>query len=83
VLFDQLTLHRSLPNRSRRTRWSLDLRYGRAGSSGGRPGLWQRDPLIGEPINTGLLELVKQRCSALADPGTRVLKRIDLDASER
>jgi hypothetical protein len=82
VLFDQLTLHRSLPNRSRRSRWSLDLRYCKAGSSGGRPGLWQRDPLIGEPINGALLELVKQRCSALADPGTRVLKRVDLTASE-
>jgi hypothetical protein len=83
VLFDQLTLHRSLPNRSRRTRWSLDLRYSCIGSSTGRPGLWQRDPRIGEPVDEELMALVQQRCTAMANPATPILKRVDLLNSER
>ena len=33
ILFDQYTLHRSLVNRSRRVRWSVDMRYMRCGTS--------------------------------------------------
>jgi ectoine hydroxylase-related dioxygenase (phytanoyl-CoA dioxygenase family) len=79
VLFDQLTLHRSLPNRSRRCRWTLDLRYAEAGCSSGRPGQWARDPLVGEPLGPALLELVRQRAAALGDPGCPVRKRVDLE----
>jgi len=80
VLFDQLTLHRSLPNRSRRCRWSLDLRYAAAGCSSGRPGLWSRDPMVGEGWTPGVAELVAQRQRALANPLTPLQKRVDLAA---
>ena len=37
VLFDKLNVHRSLPNRSRSMRWSIDVRYNPIGQSSGRP----------------------------------------------
>jgi len=37
VLFHKLTLHRALANRSRRLRWSADLRYHPVGQPSGRP----------------------------------------------
>ena len=80
VLFDQLTLHRSLPNRSSRCRWSLDLRFAALGSSSGRPGLWSRDPVVGEGWSPEVAELVAQRQRALANPLTRIEKRVDLAA---
>jgi len=80
VLFDQLTLHRSLPNHSRRCRWSLDLRYAAAGCSSGRPGLWSRDPVVGEGWSPVVAELVAQRQRALANPLTPLQKRVDLAA---
>jgi len=78
VLFHQLTLHRSLPNRSSRCRWSLDLRYAANGCSSGRPGLWSRDPQVGEGYSPAVAELVSERHQALSDPGTRIRKRVDL-----
>lgn len=78
VLFHQCLLHRSLPNRSRRCRWSLDLRYAEAGSSSGRPGLWQRDPLVGEPVDAALMDLIAQRQAAMDNPlRVKVIKRVD------
>lgn len=75
VLFDQLTLHRSLINRSSRTRWSLDLRYAEAGQSTGRPGQWAYDPRVGEPWSNAVLELAEQRVQAMVHP---IHKRVDL-----
>jgi len=80
VLFDQLTLHRSLGNRSCRCRRSLDLRYAPAGCSSGWPGLWSRDPMVGEGWSPGVAELVGQRQWGLANPLTRIQKRVDLAA---
>lgn len=37
VLFHKMNLHRSLPNRSNRLRWSVDLRYHPIGQATGRP----------------------------------------------
>ncbi len=37
ILFHPLTIHGSLPNRSKRLRWSFDLRFNRTGQSTGRP----------------------------------------------
>ena len=79
VLFDQLTLHRSLPNRSHRCRWSLDLRYSAAGTSTGRPGLWSRDPLVGETYGPELETLILERHQALSNPGITLRKRVDLE----
>lgn len=80
VLFDQFTLHRGLPNQSNRCRWSLDLRYAEAGHSSGRRGLWRRDPLVGEAVDTTVMDLVRERLSALADPATVLHKRVDVDS---
>ena len=77
VLFDQLTLHRSLPNRSSRCRWSLDLRYAASGCSSGRPGLWSRDPQVGEGYSPAVAQLVSERHQALSDTTTRIRKRVD------
>jgi len=75
VLFDQLTLHRSLPNHSKRTRWSLDLRYAESGQSSGRLGQWSRDPLVGELLSSDVLQLAKQRIQAMSNP---IRKRVDM-----
>lgn len=80
VLFDQLTLHRSIPNRSHRCRWSLDLRYAAAGFSTGRPGLWDHDPVVGECGGDALATLVEQRQAALAEANLRVRRRVDQEA---
>jgi hypothetical protein len=77
VLFHQLTLHRSLPNHSSRCRWSLDLRYSAAGCSTGRPGLWSRDPRVGEGFSPAVAELVQERQQALSNPSIRIQKRVD------
>jgi ectoine hydroxylase-related dioxygenase (phytanoyl-CoA dioxygenase family) len=77
VLFHQLTLHRSLPNHSSRCRWSLDLRYSAAGCSTGRPGLWSRDPRVGEGFSPSVAELVQERQQALSNPRIRIQKRVD------
>lgn len=74
VLFHQFTLHRSLRNRSRRTRWSLDLRYAQAGQSTGRPGQWAIDPIVGAPWSNTVMELAQQRFDAMAQP---IRKRVD------
>jgi hypothetical protein len=37
VLFDKMNVHRALPNRSDKLRWSLDLRYHPTGQATGRP----------------------------------------------
>lgn len=39
VLLHEYTLHRSTPNLERTIRWSIDMRFQRAGSPTGRPGL--------------------------------------------
>ncbi len=37
ILFHKMNIHRALPNRSDRLRWSLDLRYHPVGQATGRP----------------------------------------------
>lgn len=73
VIFDQLTLHRSLQNKSRICRWSLDFRYAAIGENTGRPGQWDRDPCVGERVGSEIMELVKQRYSS----GIPISKRVD------
>jgi len=77
ILFDQYTLHRSLVNRSRHVRWSVDMRYMRCGSSSGRPGLWSRNPIVAEPVNAEVMSLANQRLLKINDPAFRVKKRVD------
>lgn len=78
VLFDQFTLHKSLPNQSNRCRWSIDLRYAEVGRSSGRQGLWRRDPMVGEALDNSVRALISERLSALANPATVIRKRVDL-----
>ena len=73
IIFDQLTLHRSLRNKSNICRWSLDFRYAAFGRSTGRPGQWDRDPRIGEDIENGIMKLVQQRSSS----SVPIRKRVD------
>ncbi len=81
VLFDQLTLHRSLPNNSNRCRWSIDVRYASAGSNTGRPGLWSVDPLVGEPISSKVLLNIYERLEALSNPALIINKRVDFEGN--
>ena len=73
VIFDQFTLHRSLKNKSRICRWSLDFRYAELGKSTGRPGQWGRDPRIGENVGEGVMNLARQRYSS----DVPIRKRVD------
>ena len=77
ILFDQYTLHRSLINRSRRVRWSIDMRYMHHGTSSGRPGLWSRDLTVSEPVNDEVMSLVNERLLRINDPTLSVKKRVD------
>ena len=73
IIFDQMMLHRSLKNHSRICRWSLDLRYAACGESTGRPGQWDRDPLVGERVGDEVMKLVRQRFNL----GVPIRKRVD------
>ena len=77
ILFDQYTLHRSLINSSSQLRWSIDMRYIFSGSESGRPGMWDRNPEVGECINDEVMSLVQQRQNAMDNPDTIIRKRVD------
>jgi len=77
ILFDQYTLHRSLINSSSQLRWSIDMRYIFSGSESGRPGMWDRNPEVGECINDEVMSLIQQRQNAMDNPDTIIRKRVD------
>ena len=54
LLFDKLTAHRALPNRTNKARWSLDLRYCNADAPTGRnyPGFLVRSKIHPERVAT-------------------------------
>ncbi|MCB4377610.1 phytanoyl-CoA dioxygenase family protein [Synechococcus sp. MU1648] len=77
ILFDQYTLHRSLINSSNQLRWSIDMRYISSGSESGRPGMWHRNPVVGECVNTEVMSLIQQRQNLMDNPETTIRKRVD------
>ena len=77
ILFDQFTLHRSLINNSNQLRWSIDMRYISSGSKSGRPGMWHRNPEVGECVNTEVMSLIEQRQNSMENPDTVIRKRVD------
>ena len=77
ILFDQFTLHRSLINYSNQLRWSIDMRYIASGSRSGRPGMWHRNPEVGECVNTEVMSLIKQRQNSMENADTVIRKRVD------
>ena len=77
ILFDQFTLHRSLINYSNQLRWSIDMRYIASGSRSGRPGMWHRNPEVGECVNTEVMSLIEQRQNSMENPDTVIRKRVD------
>ena len=77
ILFDQYTLHRSLINKSNLIRWSIDMRYISKGSESGRPGMWSKNPAVGEFNTEKVMHLVKQRQDSMENPEVRIRKRVD------
>ncbi len=77
ILFDQFTLHRSLINYRNQLRWSIDMRYISSGSESGRPGMWHRNPEVGECVNTEVMSLIQQRQNSMDNPDTVTRKRVD------
>ena len=77
ILFDQYTLHRSLINSSNKIRWSMDMRYISAGSESGRPGMWHRNPAVGECVDAEVMSLIQQRHDSMVSPQVKIRKRVD------
>ena len=77
ILFDQYTLHRSLINSSNKIRWSMDMRYISAGSESGRPGMWSRNPAVGECVGAEVMSLIQQRHDSMFNPQGKIRKRVD------
>lgn len=77
ILFDQYTLHRSLINFSNQIRWSIDMRYISQGSESGRPGMWSRNPVVGEFTTAKVMHLAKQRQGSMENPEVSIRKRVD------